>query len=183
RRGVRGYLAVSRGLIAVGCGDARTARKFADEAGRIAPDEPLTLLLSAQASQLAGDRAAAERTFHVMANREDTRLLGLHGLFIEAQRRKDLPAARLHAEAAAKNAPARAGPEKSSRPPGRPIRIPISPTLLRIWCRALPRATGSGASRRWRARPRDMSKARSRSRAPRSTHRSFPSRARRWRRC
>ena len=106
RRGVRGYLALSRGLIAVGSGDARTARKFADEAGRIAPDEPLTLLLSAQASQLAGDRAAAERTFHVMANREDTRLLGLHGLFIEAQRREDLPAARLHAEAAAKNAPA-----------------------------------------------------------------------------
>src|SRR5262245_28039297 len=49
RRGVRGYLAVSQGLIAVGSGDARAARRFADEAQRIAPDEPLTLLLSAQA--------------------------------------------------------------------------------------------------------------------------------------
>jgi HemY protein len=106
RRGVRGYLAVSQGLIAVGSGDARTARKFADEAYRIAPDEPLTLLLSAQASQLAGDRATAERTFHLMAERDDTRLLGLHGLFIEAQRREDLPTARMYAEAAAKNAPA-----------------------------------------------------------------------------
>src|SRR5262245_65057321 len=77
RRGVRGYLAVSRGLIAIGSGDARAARRFADEANRIAPGEPLTLLLSAQASQLAGDRAAAERTFHVMAGRDDTRLLGL----------------------------------------------------------------------------------------------------------
>ena len=106
RRGVRGYLAVSRGLIAVGSGDARSARKFADEASRIAPDEPLTLLLSAQAAQLAGDRVAAERTFHLMADRDDTRLLGLQGLFIEAQRRADLPAARLYAEAAAERAPA-----------------------------------------------------------------------------
>jgi HemY protein len=78
RRGVRGYLAVSRGLIAAGSGDVRTARKFADEASRIAPDEPLTLLLSAQAAQLSGDRVAAERTFHLMADRDDTRLLGLH---------------------------------------------------------------------------------------------------------
>ena len=46
-------------------------------------------LLGAQASQLAGDREAAERTFHAMAARDDTRLLGLHGLFIEAQRRND----------------------------------------------------------------------------------------------
>ena len=46
---------------------ARRAR-FADEAQRIAPTEPLTLLLSAQASQLAGDRASAERTFQTMAS-------------------------------------------------------------------------------------------------------------------
>src|SRR5262249_48084494 len=35
RRGVRGYLAVSQGLVAVGSGDARAARKFSDEAKRI----------------------------------------------------------------------------------------------------------------------------------------------------
>ena len=106
RRGVRGYLAVSQGLIAAGSGDARAARKFADEASRIAPDEPLTLLLTAQAAQLAGDRPAAERTFHRMADRDDTRLLGLHGLFVEAQRRADLPSARRYAEAAAERATA-----------------------------------------------------------------------------
>jgi len=106
RRGRRGYLAVSRGLIAVGSGDARTAKRFADEARRIAPDEPLTLLLGAQAAQLAGDRALAERTFQAMAQREDTRLLGLHGLFIEAQRGGDAAAARLMAEEAAKSAEA-----------------------------------------------------------------------------
>ncbi len=46
RRGMRGYHAVSQGLIAVGSGDVRAARKFADEAARIAPNEPLTLLLT-----------------------------------------------------------------------------------------------------------------------------------------
>ncbi|HYZ65029.1 MAG TPA: heme biosynthesis HemY N-terminal domain-containing protein [Acetobacteraceae bacterium] len=101
RRGLRGYSAVSQGLIAVGSGDAGAARKFADEAKRLAPAEPLTLLLTAQASQLAGDRGAAEGIFHAMAAREDTRLLGLHGLFIEARRRGDAVAARLYAEDAA----------------------------------------------------------------------------------
>jgi len=101
RRGMRGYHAVSQGLIAVGSGDVRSARRFAEEAARIAPNEPLTLLLTAQASQLAGDRDAAERTFHAMASRDDTRLLGLHGLYIEAQRRNDGAAAKLYAEEAA----------------------------------------------------------------------------------
>ena len=111
RRNARGYLALSQGLIAVGSGDVRAARKFADEAGRIAPGEPLTLLLSAQSAQLAGDRPAAEHTFQAMAQRPDTKLLGLHGLFIEAQRRQDAAAAILFAEEAANTAapPAWAG--------------------------------------------------------------------------
>jgi HemY protein len=104
RRGERGYLAVSRGLIAVGSGDARAARKFTADAVRIAPREPLTLLLSAQSAQLAGDRDAAVLTFQEMAEREDTRVLGLHGLFVEAQRRHDGPAALAFAEEAARHA-------------------------------------------------------------------------------
>jgi HemY protein len=111
RRGARGYRAVSQGLIAVGSGDIGAAKRFVDEAKRIAPHEPLTLLLSAQTAQLSGDRAAAARTFEQMAGREGTRLLGLHGLFIEARRRNDPAAALLHAEEAAKHAsvPAWAG--------------------------------------------------------------------------
>ncbi len=106
RRALHGYLALSQGLIAVGSGDARAARRFADEASRIAPGEALTLLLNAQSAQLAGDRADAERTFKTMALRDDTRLFGLHGLFIEAQRRQDPAAARLFAEEAARDAAA-----------------------------------------------------------------------------
>jgi HemY protein len=104
RRGVRAYQAVSHGLIAVGSGDARAAKKFTAEARRIAPSEPLTLLLSAQAAQLAGDRDAAAATFQQMAGRDDTKVLGLHGLFVEAQRRNDPAAALFYAEEAAKQA-------------------------------------------------------------------------------
>ena len=87
RRGVRAYEAISNGLIAVGAGDIAAARKFTAEVGRLAPGEPLALLLSAQSAQLTGDRDAAERAFRAMAGRPDTKALGLHGLFIEARRR------------------------------------------------------------------------------------------------
>src|SRR6266511_1213929 len=104
RRGVRGYLAVSQGLIAVGSGDARAAKRFTAEAVRIAPREPLTLLLNAQSAQLSGDHDTAVATFQEMASRDDTRVLGLHGLFVEAQRRADHAAALTYAEEAARHA-------------------------------------------------------------------------------
>src|SRR5215468_12663134 len=103
RRGERGYRAVSRGLIAVGSGDARGAQKFTAEALRIAPREPLTLLLTAQSAQLSGDRDAAVATFQELAARDDTRVLGLHGLFVEAHRRHDHAAALGFAEQAARH--------------------------------------------------------------------------------
>src|SRR5947209_1121547 len=104
RRGERGYLAVSQGLIAVGSGDARAAKRFTAEAVRIAPREPLTLLLNAQSAQLSGDHDTAVATFQDMANRDDTRVLGLHGLFVEAQRPADHSAALTYAEEAARHA-------------------------------------------------------------------------------
>jgi HemY protein len=105
RRAVKGYLALSRGLIAIGAGDLRLARRAADEAARLSPGDPLTLLLTAQSAQMAGDREGAERAFREMIKRDDTKLLGLRGLYIEAQRRDDAHAARLVAEEAAKAAP------------------------------------------------------------------------------
>ena len=108
RRAVRGYLAISRGLIAIGAGDLRVARKFADEAARLSPGDPLALLLTAQSAQMAGDRDSAERAFREMTARDDTRLLGLRGLYIEAHRRNDADAARRAAEEAAQIQPATA---------------------------------------------------------------------------
>ena len=106
RRAMKSHLAVSRGLIAIGAGDIRLARRSADEAARLSPGDPLTLLLTAQSAQMAGDRASAERAFHEMTRHENTRLLGLRGLYIEAQRRNDSDTARRVAEQAADADPA-----------------------------------------------------------------------------
>lgn len=106
RRKRRGERAVSLGLVAVASGDMRSARKFASEADRFAGDEPLALLLTAQTAQLSGDRARADAAFRAMAERPETRLLGLRGLYIEAQRRGDTDAVRRHAEEAVRGAPA-----------------------------------------------------------------------------
>jgi HemY protein len=106
RRAMKGYLAITRGLVAIGAGDLRLARKSADEAARLSPGDPLMLLLTAQSAQMAGDRGGAERAFHEMTRHEPTKLLGLRGLYIEAQRRNDGTAARRVAEEAAKAAPA-----------------------------------------------------------------------------
>ncbi len=70
-----------------------------------AAHDPLALLLHAQSAQLDGDREGAQRAFHAMAEREDTRLLGLRGLFIEAQRADDPVSAVMIAEEALKLAP------------------------------------------------------------------------------
>jgi len=105
RRGVRAYEAISNGLIAIGAGDIAAAHKHAGDVNRIAPGEPLALLLTAQAAQLAGDRDGADRAFRAMASRTDTKALGLHGLFVEAHRRNDHVGARAYAEEAARTAP------------------------------------------------------------------------------
>jgi HemY protein len=105
RRGERAYEAISRGLVAVGAGDLAAARKHTAEAKRIAPAEPLALLLSAQSAQLGGDRDTADSIFRSMASRADTKALGLHGLFIEARRRGDRASAHAFAEEAARESP------------------------------------------------------------------------------
>jgi HemY protein len=105
RRHARGRHAITQGLLAIGHGDAAAARQHADAARRHAGGDPLALLLHAQSAQLDGDREGAQRAFRAMAEREDTRLLGLRGLFIEAQRADDPVAAVTIAEEALKLAP------------------------------------------------------------------------------
>jgi HemY protein len=105
RRHARGRNAITQGLLAIGHGDSAAARLHADVARRHAAGDPLTLLLHAQSAQLDGNRDAAREAFHTMATREDTRLLGLRGLFIEAQRADDVVAAVAIAEEALKTAP------------------------------------------------------------------------------
>jgi len=105
RRRDRGYRALSRGMIAVGAGDARTARRAAQESRSLLGKEPLVLLLAAQAAQIGGDRAAARTAFEALSEASDTRVLGLHGLFVEARRQGEHAAARHFAEEAVRLAP------------------------------------------------------------------------------
>jgi HemY protein len=105
RRHARGRHAITHGLLAIGHGDSSAARQHTEVARRLAGHDPLTLLLHAQSAQLEGDREGAKIAFNRMASRDDTRLLGLRGLFIEAQRADDPFAAVLIAEEALKLSP------------------------------------------------------------------------------
>ncbi|XIA65633.1 heme biosynthesis protein HemY [Bradyrhizobium sp. TZ2] len=105
RRQARGRHAITQGLLAIGHGDSTAARVHAEAARKHAAHDPLALLLHAQSAQLDGDREGAQRAFRAMVEREDTRLLGLRGLFIEAQRADDPVAAVMVAEEALKLSP------------------------------------------------------------------------------
>ena len=74
--------------------------RYAVQARKSLPNEPLTHLLRAQAAQLSGDKSTARRIFEAMLAQPDTEQLGLRGLFLEAQREGELEAARQFAERA-----------------------------------------------------------------------------------
>ena len=93
RRQQRGLDALSSGMIAIGAGDRTSATRYAIQARKAIPNEPLTHLLRAQAAQLSGDRATARRIFEAMLASPDTEQLGLRGLYLEAKREGEPEAA------------------------------------------------------------------------------------------
>src|SRR5690606_32718701 len=103
----RGYQALSTGLIAAGAGDAGVARRMGQQAAKLisSDQEPLIHLLDAQASVLEGDHEAARAKFQAMAEDPETRLLGLRGLYLEAERLGEREVARHYAAEATKIAP------------------------------------------------------------------------------
>ncbi len=105
RRRDRGYLALSRGMIAAAAGDLRLAHTRAIEAKKLLPDQPLVLLLAAQTATLAGQHDAARLAYEDMTKNDETKLLGLRGLYLEAQRQNASEAARHYASEALKLAP------------------------------------------------------------------------------
>ena len=105
RRQKMGLEALSSGMIAVGAGDRSLATRYALQARKSLPHEPLTHLLRAQAAQLSGDRATARRIFESMLAAPDTEQLGLRGLFLEAEREGAGEAATQFAQRALKSNP------------------------------------------------------------------------------
>lgn len=93
RRRLQGYQALTRGMVAVAAGDAEEARRQVRRADVLLNEPPLTLLLSAQAAQLAGDEAAARRFFESLTERPETEFLGVRGLLTQAVKRGEAEAA------------------------------------------------------------------------------------------
>lgn len=90
----KGRKALSSGLIAVGAGDLRAATKHASDAARLLPHDPASHYLQAQAAQLAGERTAARHRFEEMLELPETQILGLRGLYMEADRLGSIEAKR-----------------------------------------------------------------------------------------
>lgn len=105
RRKDKGYEALSQGLIALGTGNAKLARRHGLDADKLLNEEPAAKLLLAQTAQLAGKDDEARSRFEAMLETSDTRALGLHGLFVEAERHNEPVAARHYAEEANKLVP------------------------------------------------------------------------------
>ena len=106
RRKDRGYKALSQGLIAASSGDVDMARSLARESGKLLKGEPLVDLLATQTALLDGKREEARINFEKMLEDDNTRLVALRGLFLEAERQGEAQAAREYAEEAVKQAPA-----------------------------------------------------------------------------
>lgn len=107
RRRDRGYQALSTGMIAAGAGDAVLARNMNKQAAKLisADQEPLIHLLDAQALILEGNHEAARKKFEAMLDDPEMRLLGLHGLYLEAERLGEGDISRHYASRAAELAP------------------------------------------------------------------------------
>ncbi len=105
RRKDRGYVALSRGMIAAAAGDAASARKQTRESGKLLENEPMIDLLDAQTALLEGKREVAQARFEAMLEEPETRLLGLRGLHVEAERQGEGEAAAHYAEKAMDLAP------------------------------------------------------------------------------
>ena len=88
-RRIKGYQALTQGMVAVAAGDPDSAAKMSRRADHLLKDPPLTMLLSAQAAQLSGDERAARRYFERMLDQPETEFLALRGLLNEALRADD----------------------------------------------------------------------------------------------
>ncbi len=82
----RGYRELTQGLAAVAAGDGAEAQRHARKAEQLLSEPALTLLLSAQAAQLNGDRDGANRAFKAMLEDEQMAFLGLRGLIAQSLR-------------------------------------------------------------------------------------------------
>lgn len=93
RRKEEGYLAISRGMLALAVGDSAEAKRQAKKANDILHRPVGALLIGAQAAQLEGKRGKAQQFFEAMLENDETELLGVRGLLAIAEDQGDESAA------------------------------------------------------------------------------------------
>ena len=76
----KGYRALTEGMMALASGDGNTAMSRASKAERYLKKPELTTLLTAQAAELAGNRAKAEEAYKRLVAHKDTRFVGVRGI-------------------------------------------------------------------------------------------------------
>ena len=84
RRRRAGEVALTRGMVALAAGDADAAKRYAGRAEALLAHSPLTLLLAAQAAQLAGDTVTARGRYTALLDEKDGEFLALRGLIGQA---------------------------------------------------------------------------------------------------
>ncbi|MHB1219856.1 MAG: heme biosynthesis HemY N-terminal domain-containing protein [Alphaproteobacteria bacterium] len=89
RRQRKGYRVLAEGMIAAAAGRPRAAARLARRARALLDEPRLTLILSAQAAELNGDRAEAATCYQALRENPATELLGLRGLIAQARQAGD----------------------------------------------------------------------------------------------
>lgn len=101
----KGIDALSSGLIALGSGDDIMAQRYAMQAKKTLPNDPMTLMLRAQAAELKGDIQQASKLYESMLAASDTELFGLRGLYLLALQQNEIEAAAQYAARAVQRRP------------------------------------------------------------------------------
>lgn len=81
---VRGYQALTTGMVAAAAGNVSRAKQLLRESERLLPHSRPVLLLAAQTAQLEGREEVAHLKFRRMLDAPETELLGLRGLLAQA---------------------------------------------------------------------------------------------------
>lgn len=105
RRREEGYLALTRGMVAIAAGDTIEAKEQARRASSILGQSPGALLIGAQAAQIEGKADVARKFYEAMLERRESKLIGLRGLITLAEQEGKLTDAIALAEQARQMAP------------------------------------------------------------------------------
>lgn len=96
----RGLAILTKGFSAIAAGDAKQAKKLTKQASRYLGHIPMTKLLSAQASQIGGEKEEAKKQYAHMLEDAETEIIAIKALLRQAKEDGDMEKAEFLAERA-----------------------------------------------------------------------------------